>query len=97
MTMSMRKKAKFDNMKDILFKILFPSKHEEIMSLMKKLNYESYRIRILKERNTNQAGIIQTLNKNLKETRLAAKEYQRKQTTIAEQEYYKTLKAKGVV
>ena len=84
-------------MKDILFKILFPSKHEEIMSLTKKLNYEGYRVRILEERNTNQAGIIQTLNKDLKETKEAAKEYQRKQTVIAEQEYYKTLKAKGVV
>lgn len=96
--MSLKKKNhKFVVMKDILFKILFPSKHEEIMSLTKKTHQQGYYVRMLEERSVKQSRTIQKLNEDLKEVRSAAKEYQKKQTAIAEQEYYKTLKAKGLV
>lgn len=84
-------------MKDKLFKILFPSKYEEITSLTKKLKDEAFNIRMLKERNSKQAWIIQTMDKDLKEIRSAAKEHQKQQTVEAERKYYKTLKEKGFI
>lgn len=84
-------------MKDILFKILFPSKHEEIMSLTKNLKDEKFYVRMLEARNSKQAGIIQTMNKDLKEIRSAAKEHQKQQTEEAQLKYYKTLKEKGFI
>ena len=84
-------------MKDKLFKILFPSKHEEITSLTQELKDETFYVRMLEERNSKQAGIIQTLNKDLKEIRSAAKEHQKQQTAEAEHKYYKTLKEKGFI
>ncbi len=84
-------------MKDMLFKLLFPSKHKEIMSLTKKLNDERFYIRMIEERNAKQAGIIQTLNIDLKEIKSAAKKLQKEQTVEAEEAYYKTLRIKGLV
>ena len=84
-------------MKDKLFKILFPSKYEEITSLTKKLKDEAFNIRMLKERNSKQAWTIQTMNKDLKEIRSAAKKHQKQQTVEAEQKYYKTLREKGFI
>jgi 3-hydroxyisobutyrate dehydrogenase-like beta-hydroxyacid dehydrogenase len=52
---------------------------------------------MLKERNTKQAWIIQTMDKDLKEIRSAAKEHQKQQTAEAERKYYKTLKEKGFI
>ena len=84
-------------MKDKLFKILFPSKHEEITSLTKKLKDEAFNIRMLKERKSKQAWTIKTMNKDLKEIRSAAKKHQKQQTVEAEQKYYKTLREKGFI
>ena len=84
-------------MKDKLFKILFPSKYEEITSLTKKLKDEAFNIRMPKERNSKQAWTIQTMNKDLKEIRSAAKKHQKQQTVEAEQKYYKTLREKGFI
>jgi 3-hydroxyisobutyrate dehydrogenase-like beta-hydroxyacid dehydrogenase len=84
-------------MKDRLFKILFPSKYEEITSLTQKLKEEAFKIRMLKERNSKQAIIIERLNKDLKEIRSAAKKHQKQQTVEAEQKYYRTLREKGFI
>jgi len=84
-------------MKDRLFKILFPSKHGEILSLTQKVKDEAFNIRMLKERNSKQAWIIQTMDKELKEIRTAAKEHQKQQTVEAQQKYYKTLREKGFI
>jgi len=84
-------------MKDRLFKVLFPSKHGEILSLTQKVKDEAFNIRMLKERNSKQAWIIQTMDKDLKEIRSAAKEHQKQQTAEAERKYYKTLKEKGFI
>jgi len=84
-------------MKDRLFKVLFPSKHGEILSLTQKVKDEAFNIRMLKERNSKQATIIESLNKDLKEIRSAAKEHQKQQTVEAEQKYYRTLRERGFI
>ena len=84
-------------MKDILFKTLFPSKHEEIMSLTKKLQSEKFFSNTIMERNTAQEKLIRQLRTDLYEIRDKEREYLQKQTEDSKQQYYKTLREKGIV
>ena len=84
-------------MKDTLFKILFPAKHEEIMSLTKKLQSEKFFSNTIMERNTAQEKLIRQLRADLYEIKEKEREYLQKQTEDSKQQYYKTLREKGIV
>lgn len=84
-------------MKDILFKILFPAKHEEVMSLTKKLQSEKYFSNLMMERNNAQEKLIRQLRADLYEIKDKEREHLQKQTEESKQQYYRTLREKGIV
>ena len=84
-------------MKDILFKRLFPAKHEEITSLTKKLQSEKLFSNLIMERNTAQEKLIRQLRADLYEIKDKEREHLQKQTEEPKQQYYRTLREKGIV
>lgn len=84
-------------MKEKLFKLLFPQKHQEIMSLTKKLNSESMFVELFAKRNMTQEATIVQLRKDLYEIREAERKHLHQKDEESKREYYDLLRQKGIV
>jgi|DEB0MinimDraft_10_1074344.scaffolds.fasta_scaffold71544_1 hypothetical protein len=84
-------------MKDKLFKILFPEKHQEIVELNKKVKSYEHSVSWLRIINAKQEEIIRNQKSDLLEIKDSAIKLQNAKTEEAERQYFKVLKEKGLV
>ena len=84
-------------MKDKLFKILFPEKHQEIVELNKEVRSYKHSVYCLRIINDSQEEIIRNQKSDLLEIKDSAIKLQNAKTEEAEKQYFKVLKEKGLV
>jgi len=84
-------------MKDKLFKILFPEKHQEIVELNKEVRSYKHSVSCLRIINDSQEEIIRNQKSDLLEIKDSAIKLQNAETEEAEKQYFKVLKEKGLV
>jgi len=94
---NLTKNYKFVVMKDKLFKILFPEKHQEIVELNKKVKSYEHSVYCLRGINDSQVEIIRNQKSDLLEIKDSAIKLQNAKTEEAEKQYFKVLKEKGLV
>jgi tRNA(Ser,Leu) C12 N-acetylase TAN1 len=81
---NLTKNHKFVVMKDRLFKVLFPEKHQEIVELNKKVKSYEHSVYCLRGINDSQVEIIRNQKTDLLEIKDSAIKLQRAKTEEAE-------------